>query len=131
MAQICGGPPSGRTAETKDKLGNVRAVGGNAHTNAKIGAAGLAANRHLDPSPGALVGDEGFECLEVQLVTPAIGAVAAEDGRASEGEVADGVQHLVPHEFIAEAQAFRVDDAVVANDHGVLKRRAEGKAPRP
>ena len=61
----------------------------------------------------------------------AVGAVAAEDRRAGKRQVADRVEHLVTGEFVGEAQAFRIDDAIVADNDGVLERGAEGKAARP
>ena len=61
----------------------------------------------------------------------AIGAVAAEDRHAGKGEIADGVEHLVADEFVGEAEAFRVDDAVFADNHGVIERGAEREAAGP
>src|SRR3954471_6900623 len=48
--------------------------------------------------------------------------ISAEQGAAGQREVADGVQHLVTDEFVGEARALRIENAVVADDEGVLER---------
>src|SRR6476646_3864271 len=53
------------------------------------------------------------------------GAIGTYQWRAGERKVADRIQHLVPHEFVRIAQAFRIEHAVLGHNQRVLKRRAE------
>jgi hypothetical protein len=64
-------------------------------------------------------------------VAAATGPVGAKDRRTSKGEVANGIERLVAHELIRIAEAFAIDDAVVADGDGILERGAEGKARGP
>ena len=57
--------------------------------------------------------------------------VGAEDGRAGQSQVADRIERLVAHELVGVAQAFAIDDAVVADGDGVFKRGAERQASGP
>src|SRR5215470_6872949 len=61
--------------------------------------------------------------------TPAPGGRSPRHAR--EREVADRVEHLVAHELVGKARAFRVEDAVVADDQGVLERGSERIARIP
>ena len=56
-----------------------------------------------------------MEHLGVEAMAAAIGAVKPEDRRAGEGEIANRIERLVPHELVSVTKAFRVQDAVVAN----------------
>ena len=47
--------------------------------------------------------------------------------RAGKRKIADGVEHLVADELVREAQAFGIDDCVLADRDRVLERGAEGK----
>ena len=50
------------------------------------------------------------------------------DHRAAEQRgVADGVQDLVAHELVREAQAVRVEDAELVHHDGVVQRAAAGE----
>ena len=51
--------------------------------------------------------------------------------RAGESEIADRIERLVAHELVGEAKPFAIDDAVVADGHGVLERGAKGEPGRP
>src|SRR5205823_357750 len=66
-----------------------------------------------------------------QLVAAAIGPIAAENGRADQGEITDRIERLVAHELIVETKTFRIDDAIIANDHGIFQRCAEGQPAGP
>src|ERR1700751_2461568 len=48
--------------------------------------------------------------------------ISAEQGAPGQRKVADGVQHLVADALVGEARALRVENAVVADDEGVLER---------
>ena len=67
----------------------------------------------------------------VEPMTAAPGPEGAEDGRAGQSEVADRIERLVAHELVGEAQAFAIDDAVVADGDGVVQRGAESQAGGP
>ena len=54
--------------------------------------------------------------------------VVADERRAEEVEVADGIQQFVAHEFVVKAQALFVQNAVVIHDDGVIQSAAEGQA---
>src|SRR5262249_53663450 len=67
----------------------------------------------------------------IELVAAADRPVGAEDWPAGQREVADGIEHLVAHEFVREARAFWIENAVVADHEGVLERGAERIARIP
>src|SRR3546814_14293393 len=52
----------------------------------------------------------------------------ADDRRADQVEVADRIEHLVAHEFVAEAQALGVEDLLAVHHDGVVQRAAAGEA---
>src|SRR5712692_7937396 len=66
--------------------------------------------------------------LEVQVVARVTRDDVADDGTAEERQVADEVENLVADELITIAEA--VEDAALAEDHGVLERTA-ARQPLP
>ena len=50
-----------------------------------------------------------------------------DEGVGEEREITDGVEDLVPHEFVGEPELV-VEDAGLTNDHRVLEAAAEGEA---
>ncbi len=64
-------------------------------------------------------------------MTAPAGAVGAKHGSAGKGEIAHRIECLVAHELVGEAQALAVDDAVVADRHGVLEGGTQRKPSRP
>ena len=67
----------------------------------------------------------------IKLVAAADGFVGGKQRLARERQVTDGVQHLVPHEFVGEAQAFRIEHAVFADHQRILERGAKRIARAP
>ena len=51
--------------------------------------------------------------------------VGAEDGRTGQRQVTDGIERLVAHELVRVAEAFAIDDAIVADGDGVFQLGAE------
>src|SRR5262245_43225480 len=91
----------------------------------------LAVTWGFDHGPSVSVGEHGLEHQRVQSMAAALRAIGAKDRRAGKCEVADRVERLVAHELVGEAQAFAIDDAVVADCDGVLKRGAKRKTGSP
>src|SRR5829696_6996730 len=98
---------------------------------ADLGIAGLATGAALDDRIVRAVGEQGLEHREVEAMAAAEGPVGAKQRRAGERQIADGVEHLVADELVRIAQAFRVDDPVVADRDRVLERGAEREAGLP
>ena len=69
----------------------------------------------------------------IERMAAAARAELPEDRRARKRQIANGVEHLVAHEFVAEAQALRIDDAGVRNGDRILERCAqrESRLPQP
>src|SRR5207342_2636968 len=59
--------------------------------------------------------------------------VGAKQRQTSQGQVANRIQRLVAGAFVAEAQPFGIEQAVVVEHHRILKRGAARKtgAPEP
>src|SRR5579863_6772328 len=89
------------------------------------------ARRAVDNLISAAVGEQRREHHRVDLVAGTIGAVGADDRRAGQGEIADGVERLVAHEFVDVAQAFGVEHRVAVESDGIFKRRTKRKAGLP
>src|SRR5512134_3061810 len=58
-------------------------------------------------------------------------AEMADDGRAREVQVADGVEHLVAHELVRIAQPFLVENTVTADHNGVVQRSSPRQTRGP
>ena len=72
--------------------------------------------------PGAAIGHEGAQELVVERMAGFVGHVAREQRVTGQVQVADGIQDLVPYEFVGESQAFGIEDAVFgANLRGALR----------
>ena len=93
--------------------------------------ANLAMARGFGHGPGIGIGEHGLQHQAVQAMAAPAGAVSAEDRRAGQSQVSDGVECLVAHELVGIAQALAIDDAVVADSDGVVERSAKGQAGRP
>src|SRR5882724_10908824 len=63
-----------------------------------------------DVAPGIAVAEQRPQQLVIEPMPGAQADELAEQGRAGEIEVADGVDHLVAHELVAIAQAVLVHD---------------------
>src|SRR5262249_53354634 len=100
-------------------------------TVAELGMTNLAITRGFDHGPSVGVGKQGLEHQRIEPVTSPAGAKGPEDRCAGKRKIADRVERLVAHELVGEAQAFAVDDAVVADRHGVLERSAERETGGP
>ena len=61
----------------------------------------------------------------VELVAAAHRAVDAEQRRAGQRQIADGVERLVAGELVGEAQAFGIEQPLFVDDERVLERGAE------
>src|SRR3954447_6783876 len=79
----------------------------------------------VDPSPRAGIRHQRTQHRMVELMAASHGAVRGEQGAARKRQIADRVQDLVADEFVGETLAFRIEDAVVADDERVLERGAE------
>ena len=82
-------------------------------------------------TPGRGVGEQRLQRGMVQRVTAATRAEGAADRRAGEREIAHRVQHLVADEFVAEAQALGIENAVGRDGDGIFERGAEREARPP
>src|SRR5262245_47931070 len=81
------------------------------------------------PRPG--IGYQRRKDGVIELMATTDGLVGGEQWLASERQVPDGVEDLVANEFVAEPQAVRIEDAVLAHNEGVLERRPERVAGGP
>src|SRR5581483_12300061 len=88
-------------------------------TVAELGMTNLAVTRRFDHGPGVGVVEQGLEHKRVQAMAAAARVERTEDGGARKREVADRIERLVAHELVVIAQAFPVDDPVVADGDGV------------
>src|SRR5690606_16445194 len=84
-------------------------------------------NRHIRIAPGIVLVEQGAQHDVVVAMAGADAADAADDRPAGEIKVTDAVQHLVPDEFVLEAQPVLVEDPAVADHHRVLERAAAGE----
>src|SRR3569623_285271 len=79
-----------------------------------------------------LAREQPMENQGVERVTALVGPEPAVDRQSAERQIADGIEQLVPDEFVLEAQATGVQDAlsaaVAADRDGVLERGAKGVA---
>ena len=78
--------------------------------------------------PGAAIGHEGAQELVVERMAGFVGHVAREQRVTGQVQVADGIQDLVPYEFVGESQAFGIEDAVFVEHDGVVEAAALGEA---
>src|SRR4029079_5822662 len=100
-------------------------------TMAELGMTNLAITRGFDHGPGFGIGEQGLEHQGIQPMAPTMGAVRAENRGTGKSKVADRVERFVTHELVGVAKAFAVDDAVVANLHGVVERGTERETRGP
>ena len=75
----------------------------------------------LDHGPGPGIGQQCGNHSTIELVAAAYGAVGAQQGRARERKIPDGVQNLVPDELVGKAHALRVEHAVIGDDEGIFQ----------
>ncbi len=75
-------------------------------TVAELGMTNLAAARGFDHGPGLGIGEQRLQHEHVEAMATAARAEGAEDGRAGQREVADGIERLVAHELVGVAQPF-------------------------
>src|SRR5690606_27018453 len=59
------------------------------------------------------------------------GAIGSEQRIARQGEITDGIQHLVTDEFHRTTEALTIEDAVLTDGDRVIQRRAEGQPSLP
>src|SRR4051795_389111 len=85
----------------------------------------------VDPSPRAGIRHQRTQHRMVELRAASYGAVRGKQGAARERQIADRVQDLVADEFVGETLAFRIEDAVIADNERVLERGAERIARVP
>src|SRR3974390_3776492 len=113
--------------------GHFRPVGRNHPSRIDVVLATRAADRlgRLDHSPSGRIGHQGGKYCMIELMAAANCAVGGKQRLAGECEVADGVEDLVTHEFIGEAQAVRVENAVLGDDQCIGERSAERVAGAP
>src|SRR5579883_2724017 len=64
-------------------------------------------------------------------MTRHIGSESADHRRAGQSQIADRIEQLVAHEFVAIAQTFGIDDAVAVKGDRIVERGAEGEAHFP
>src|SRR5476649_858086 len=60
-----------------------------------------------------------------------IGSIAADDRSARQREIADRIQRLMPHEFIGEAQPFRIENPFAVERDAIVERRTQRKTHFP
>ena len=75
--------------------------------------------------PGRRIGDQRAQDRVIELVAAADRLVRTEQRRSGKRQIADGVERLVPDEFVGIAQPFRIEQAVIGDDQCVLQRSAE------
>src|ERR1700736_633603 len=85
----------------------------------------------LDIAPRLPVREQRLEGEHVEAMAAAIGLVAAENRGAGKADIADRVERLVAHEFVAVTQAFRIDHAILPKDDRIVERSTEAEATRP
>src|SRR6202040_2227063 len=61
----------------------------------------------------------------VELVAAVHRAIGAEQRRARERQIADGIQHLVTDELVPKTQTLRIEHAIFGDDERILQRGAE------
>ena len=52
----------------------------------------------------------------------------AENRIAEQAEIADGIENLMANEFVLKAQAFGVENPILADNHGIFQGAATGQA---
>src|ERR1700689_981668 len=67
----------------------------------------------------------------VELVAATHRTIGAEQRQTRQREIADHVENLVAHAFVAVAQPFGVEQTLFVEHHRILERRAERKAGVP
>ena len=77
------------------------------------------------------IGHQRGQHRVIELVAAANGAVGGEQRLAGQGQIADGVENLVAHEFVGEAQAFRIEHAILGDHQRIGERGAERVAGAP
>src|SRR5260370_42513324 len=95
------------------------------HWRYSPGELGITADRPqrpaFRPGPCARIRNQRAKHRMVELVTATHRAVRAEQRPSRQSEVANCIQHLMAHELVGETGTFRIEDAIVGYDEGVLE----------
>ena len=78
-----------------------------------------------DLFPGIRIIEQGTQQLVVQRMAGLETLVGTQNSQAKQVQVADGIEHLVTHEFIFETQAVFVHHALVVDHDGVVHAAAQ------
>src|SRR5581483_10895690 len=79
-------------------------------------------------APCRWIGEERAQQLLVERVAGTDAVEVADDRRAREIEIAERVQHFVPHELVDIAEAFAIEHFVAADHHRIVERSAPSQS---
>src|SRR5262249_8482364 len=110
--------------------GQVRTIGRRRDPDRQLGVTARPYPALFHDGPRGRIGDQSGEHGVIESVAATHRPVGAEDRRAREREVADGVERLVTHELVREAETLGIEAAVLADHERVLERGAQ-RVTRP
>ena len=75
---------------------------------------------YFTETPGFVIGEQSFKKAVVKVMAGADAVEMANQRRAGEIEIAEGIKNFVTHEFIFVAKTVFVENLTAADDHGVV-----------